>query len=381
MEQSLSDARGRAHWAAGTTRAAAAAAAAAAKLAAGVHTRSGLFVPVVALLLAAAVPASAEGGKENAGPASAPRALDREGLTAEIVATWRAQADERGLSLAAWEADMERALSTKDDGQLLAIKSAKSRGSVLRQLNASPPPVSPCVLGDGATDLVYFPLTQCRILDTRTGTGTWAGPLAPASTTAGNVNFALFAQGGNAAGCDVPTDPTAIAATVTALTPAGQGHLKIFPFLGTEPNASVINYASVAGLNLANTTIFRLCQLCGEDFNIKVAVSATHVLVDVVGYFWNPSIGGKAGFVWAAVHVTGATPTVTRVTTGEYQVSFGADVSTRHYAVSLGNSATGVPSAGNCSATPSTSSANEVYVDRYVSSGTGADNNFYPQVF
>ncbi len=354
-----------------------------------------LFVPVVALLLAVAVPASAEGGKENAGPAPAPRALDRAGLTAEIVATWRAQAGERGFSLAAWEADMERALSTKDDGQLLAIKSAKSWGSVLRQLNASPTPVEPYVLGDGATDLVYFPLTPCRILDTRLGTGTWAGPLAAASTTAVNVNFAFVAQGGNAAGCGVPVDPAAIAATVTAVTPAGLGHLKIFPFLGTEPNATVLNYASVAGLNLANTTIFPLCQLCGEDFNIKVAASATHVVVDVVGYFWKPSLAGN-GFVWAAAHVTGGvsptvtrsfnltgggTPTVSRVVAGEYRVDFGADVSARYYAVSLGNSASGLPTVGNCSATPSGSSVDAVYIDCYDLSGVGIDNNFYLQVF
>lgn len=358
--------------------------------------RRSLFVPVVALLLAVAVPASAEGGKENAGPAPAPRALDRAALTAEIVATWRAQASERGLDLAAWEADMERAISTKDEGQLLAIKLATSWGSVRRQLDASPNPVEPYVLGDGATDLVYFPLTPCRILDTRTGTGIWAGPLAAGSTTYVNVNFDMVAQGGNAAGCGVPSDPAAIAATVTVVTPAGQGHLKVFPYMGTEPNASVINYASVAGLNLANTTIFPLCQLCGPDFNIKAAVAATHVLVDVVGYFWNPSIGAKPGFVWAAAHVAGSTstvtrsfnniaggttPAVTRSAVGRYSVGFGVNVSTRFFSVSRGNASSGTPVDGICSATPDAGDVDRVYVACDNLAGSATDNSFYLVVY
>lgn len=354
--------------------------------------RRGLVVLVVALLLAVAVPAPAEGGNENAGPAPAPRALDRAGLTGEIVATWRGQAGERGLDLAAWEADMERALSTKNDGQLLAIKSAKSWASVRRQLDASPTPVEPDDLGDGATDLVYFPLTPCRILDTRYGTGSWAGPLAAASTTAVNNNASLAAQGGNAAGCSVPTDPAAIAATVTVVSPSGPGDLRIFPYLGTEPNASVINYAYVAGLNLANTTIIPTCQLCGPDFNIKVDVGATHVIVDVVGYFWRPTFGGKAGFVWAAANVTGSTPTVTRSfnniaggtavtaardSAGRYRVGFGVDVSTRFYSISLGNASSGTPVDGYCSATPDASDSNRVYVACDNLAGTATDNNFF----
>ncbi len=286
---------------------------------------------------------------------------------------------------------MERAISTKDDGQLLAIKSAKSWGSVRRQLDASPNPVAPNVLGDGATDLVYFPLTPCRILDTRTATGNWAGPLAAASTTAVNHNWDMAAQGGNPAGCGVPVDPAAIAATVTVVTPAGQGHLKVFPVLGTEPNASVINYASVPGLNLANTTIIPLCQLCGTDFNIKVGVSATHVLVDVVGYFWKTSLASN-GFVWAAAHVTGATPTVTRsfnniaggttpsVTRsalGRYRVDFGVDVSARFFSVSRGNASSGTPVNGSCSATPDATDPNRVYVACDNLAGSAIDNNFF----
>ncbi len=158
---------------------------------------------------------------------------------------------------------MNRALGTLNDGRLLAVRSAASWADASRLLGVQPAHFVISTLGDDATDLVYFPLTPCRILDTRSGTGTWAGRLAAGSTTAVAHNQNLAAQGGNAAGCGVPTDPAAIVATVTAVSPTGPGNLRIYATGTTVPLASALNYASVTGLALANTTIIPTGQILG----------------------------------------------------------------------------------------------------------------------
>jgi hypothetical protein len=241
---------------------------------------------------------------------------------------------------------MNRALATQSDGRLLAARSATSWADTSRLLGAQPAPHGTNTFGDGATDLVYFPLTPCRILDTRFGTGLWAGRLAAGSTTAVAHNQNLAAQGGTAAGCGVPTDPAAIVATVLVVSPTGGGDLRIYATGTAVPNASVINYTNVPGLNLANTTVIPTGQILGNDFYIQVDVSATHVVIDVAGYFWKPSALPTAGHAFANVSpgvpafVTARTKgfaSVSRPGTGIYCLtpSAGVDVSSSAWVASV----------------------------------------------
>jgi len=260
------------------------------------------ILPVVLLGAAAlAVPPVALAQDIHDPSVSAPAPVDRSLLSNEIVGQWRDEASRQGLDLRAWETDMNRALATQSDGRLLAARSATSWADASRLLGAQPALFVTNTLGDGATDLVYFPLTPCRILDTRFGTGTWAGRLAAGSTTAVAHNQNLAAQGGNAAGCGVPTDPAAIVATVLVVSPTGGGDLRIYATGTTAPNASVINYTNLPGLNLANTTVIPTGQILGNDFYIQVDVSSTHVVIDVAGYFWKPTLP-TAGQAFAHVY-------------------------------------------------------------------------------
>lgn len=238
-----------------------------------------------------------------------------ESFIGEIVDKWTAAARERGYTVEAWKQDMTAALSPLTREKLLAAHGAENYDTLVSQLtgrrasgSAGSAGIVPMVLGDEDVDLVYTPVEPCRILNTFTGTGAFGTPLAPATPRNYAHNQNLVAQGGNAAGCGIPTDPAAIAVTLTVVAPAGPGNLRAWPLLSPVPNASVINYTNVAGLNLANTHILPTCQVCGNDFTVQADVSATHFIADVVGYFWKPSAFPTAGRAYAVVERSSGAP-------------------------------------------------------------------------
>ena len=146
----------------------------------------------------------------------------------------------------------------------------------------------PNSIGDNNADLVFTPVTPCRIVNTRN----ISAPLVPGVIRGFDTNLASFVgQGGSATTCGLPgSDTAALAVTVTVVAPTGAGNLRAWPYGGTVPTASVINYAAYAGLNLANTTVIPLTQNVMQDyeFSVRADVSGTDLIVDVVGYYWSP---------------------------------------------------------------------------------------------
>jgi hypothetical protein len=146
----------------------------------------------------------------------------------------------------------------------------------------------PNILGSTQADLVYTPVTPCRIIDTRLN----GGPIAAGSTRSFDVaGTNLSSQGGSGTGCGVPFGPaTAAVINFVAVGPAGAGDLRITPFGTAIPTASIINYTS--GLNLANGPAVTICNpattTCTLDFTIQADVSSTDLVADVQGYFAAP---------------------------------------------------------------------------------------------
>ena len=147
----------------------------------------------------------------------------------------------------------------------------------------------PLNLGDSQADLVYTPVTPCRIIDTRLV----GGPIAGGATRSFRVTGTdLSAQGGSATGCGIPSGPaTAAVINFVAVNPAGPGDLRITPFGTPMPTASIVNYAAVPGLNIANGPAVAIfdpaAAACPSDFTIRADGSATQVVADVQGYFRN----------------------------------------------------------------------------------------------
>jgi hypothetical protein len=148
--------------------------------------------------------------------------------------------------------------------------------------------LNPNALGSFSSDLVYTAVTPCRIVDTRNAVGAFAGGqtrtydldgLGGAATT-------YAQQGGVAASCNIPYGKaTAAALNITATETTSPGYLTAWG-LGTQPNASVLNWTT--GATIANTTIVPIVPSASTDFSIYSS-SGAHVVIDVVGYFAAPA--------------------------------------------------------------------------------------------
>jgi hypothetical protein len=205
-------------------------------------------------------------------------------------------------------------------------------------------PASPQVLNPG---LPYTAIQPCRLVDTRNAGGALAPGITRFFTVAGaTAPGSLDAQGGNPNGCPVPgkdsygqSQTQAVMVNLIAVGPAGAGDLRAWPTGSPTPNASVLNYAAVAGLNIANGIILPLTQdIDSNDLSVRADVSGTHLVMDVVGYFAEVSaaaspsgglnlfIGRKAGnqAVSAGTGNTAfGTYAMNSLTSAEANVSFG----------------------------------------------------------
>jgi hypothetical protein len=144
-------------------------------------------------------------------------------------------------------------------------------------------------LGDVARDVVYTPVTPCRILDTRYA---GAGPLLGGqqrSYLAANPTGSFVGQGGDGSNCGIPIKPAAVLANFIVFgNGAGPAFLTAWQFGRTTPTASTLNWNS-AGQQVANAIILPLCTggACTYDFSAQ-ASEQTELVVDVMGYFAAP---------------------------------------------------------------------------------------------
>jgi hypothetical protein len=144
-------------------------------------------------------------------------------------------------------------------------------------------------VGDATSDLLFVPISPCRIIDTRAGGGKMAINETRAFEVAGTANFA--AQGGNSGGCGIPqgaSTPQAAAVMVNlvAIDAEGRGNLAAWQFGQPAPLASSINYANI-NMNIANGLIVPIAGVStvASDINIKASFAAVHIVADVTGYF------------------------------------------------------------------------------------------------
>ena len=133
--------------------------------------------------------------------------------------------------------------------------------------------------GTNASGLEFYPLTPCRIADTRNATGALGGP-----SLTGGVGRAFPVQSSS---CGIPSTAKAYSLNITAVPHGSLGYLTTWPTGQSQPVVSTLN--SSTGVVAANAAIVPAGT--GGDISIFVSDTADMIL-DVNGYFAPPATGG-----------------------------------------------------------------------------------------
>ena len=135
----------------------------------------------------------------------------------------------------------------------------------------------------GAQTLEFYPLTPCRLVDTRNPNGPLGGPRLPAQQ---ERDFPLLVSSCIPSGIN----PAAYSLNFTAVpNPGGQhlGYLTVWPAGQPQPTVSTLN--NPTGTAVANAAIVP----AGNGGEVAVyAYNTTDLLIDINGYFAAPGTGG-----------------------------------------------------------------------------------------
>lgn len=120
----------------------------------------------------------------------------------------------------------------------------------------------------------YFPLSPCRVVDTRNPASTNGGPIFQSDMTR---NFQIRGF------CGVPTSAKAVSLNVTITQASQPSWLAVWPSGQARPVVSMINFES-SDPALANGIIVGLSTNT-QDLSVYNNFGSVHVIIDVTGYF------------------------------------------------------------------------------------------------
>ncbi|HSS50302.1 MAG TPA: hypothetical protein VLX28_15300 [Thermoanaerobaculia bacterium] len=128
----------------------------------------------------------------------------------------------------------------------------------------------------------FFPVSPCRVVDTRNASGVNGGP----ALTANQIR--KFRMQGN---CGVPVGAKAVTLNATVVSPGSAGWLGVYPATGFS-GTSTINF-NAGEFAIANGAIVPLSPVAvPADLDISAfwgnysgVAPQTHVIIDVTGYF------------------------------------------------------------------------------------------------
>jgi hypothetical protein len=288
-------------------------------------------------VLSPAVAASAESGMAPNPWLAVDR--NRAGVVADIVSRWAAvtKSAKTGVlsetqlrdALAKLRADQLFSASLAGDYTAL-LSTLVDAGATVDATTAARPQQK--VAGSGP-ELVYTPITPCRIVDSRFGTGGSFAAGATQSFKATNPGGNFASQGGSTTNCGIPVKAKSVTVNFTVFnTGAGPAFITAWPFNQANPGTATLNWTAV-GAQVANGAILPLCTGvgCASDFSV-FASSSTDLVADIVGYFTQPSGGFvltvapsgaqytsiQAAIDAAAAVATGAQPYLVKVAPGVY---------------------------------------------------------------
>src|SRR5689334_16495164 len=117
----------------------------------------------------------------------------------------------------------------------------------------------------------YYPLTPCRVVDTRNPNGVNGGPII------GSGVQRDFAIRGN---CGVPATAKAVTMNIVVVTPATSGYLTVWPSGTDRPLVSSLNFAST-DIALGNGAIMGVSANALDVSVYNGSNSTIHLVIDV----------------------------------------------------------------------------------------------------
>jgi hypothetical protein len=203
---------------------------------------------------------------------------------------------------------------------MLVLRGEIKAGSVINALSAPQPhtmatsslvvgSVTPLAIGSPTSQLVFTPIPPCRIADTRVAGGALsAGVPRTFDLSAGGLGKG---QGGTPPCPGLPSfNFYAWSVNLTATRYTASGFLQVYPFGGSVPATSILNFQAGTAA-IANSSTVTGCYGCVNSINV-VASAQTDVILDVYGYF-EVATGFSTGVV------TLMAGTTTSVAAGNYQ--------------------------------------------------------------
>jgi hypothetical protein len=143
----------------------------------------------------------------------------------------------------------------------------------------------------------FYPLTPCRVVDTRHGYGgAISGQLdvdPPLVDRTFTIKGANKDQSSPPVSCGVPTDAKAVSMNVVAVDPKGgvykDGYFTVYPSdLASRPVVSSLNWKST-DTAIANGAIVPLGAAVSSEVSVHYGCGQTpcaaHLILDVTGYF------------------------------------------------------------------------------------------------
>lgn len=128
-------------------------------------------------------------------------------------------------------------------------------------------------------ELLFVPITPCRIVDTRSA----GGPITSGQSRSYYVggSFGFSPQGGKSGGCGIPTGAKAVVATFAAASPTNAGYMRVWPADESEPQATLLVYPE------SNAAVGGTVKLrsSGAGMTVKGYGGPTHLIIDVSGYY------------------------------------------------------------------------------------------------
>ena len=223
----------------------------------------------------------------------------------QIADRFSAEALALGFADNAWRFELVNHLMRADQATIGRVEAAADLRSAL-QAAATPSVTGPRAdsLGEATNDLIYVPITPCRIVDTR---NSGAGGNFAASESRTYTYMGGAAQGGATCTFTPGATPAALAINATVVSsglgnnPAAFGFLSIYPE-GGSPTSSWMNY--LGSDTKANAGVAAINQSSGK-FSV-FAQNPTHVIVDLFGVF-RAATDGTPNFIakWDGNNVLG----------------------------------------------------------------------------